>query len=73
MEYEEVDENEGYDSEDDRDQAKEISTLDTMEDERIVDFLGGEKPEPFFFGVKKPKPTQSLPERKVSLCLLTCR
>jgi hypothetical protein len=50
-----VDENEGYDSEEDKDAAKEKSTIDTNndEDDKIVDFLGGEKPEPFFFGLKK--------------------
>jgi hypothetical protein len=55
MEFEIVDENEGYDSEEDAAAAKEKSTIDTIndEDEKIVDFLGGEKPEPFFFGIKK--------------------
>ena len=49
-----VDENEGYDSEEDRDESKEASTLDTIEkDDRVVNFLGDEKPEPFFFGLKK--------------------
>jgi len=58
MEYELVDENEGYDSEEDRDANKEASTLDTIEkDDRVVDFLGDDKPEPFFFGVKKQTAT----------------
>ena len=50
-----VDENEGYGSEEDTAAAKEKSTIDTIndEDEKIFDFLGGEKPEPFFFGIKK--------------------
>jgi hypothetical protein len=55
MEFEVVDENEGYDSEEDKDATKEKSTIDTNndEDDKIVDFLGGEKPEPFFFCLKK--------------------
>jgi len=55
MEFELVDENEGYDSEEDTAAAKEKSTIDTIndEDEKIVDFLAGEELEPFFFGIKK--------------------
>lgn len=62
-----VDENEGYDSEEDNDKNK--STIDTNDADRKVDFLAGEKPEPFFFGLKKPTANESTApkEQQVSI------
>lgn len=77
-----VDENEGYDSEEDRDESKEASTLDTIEkDDRVVNFLGGEKPEPFFFGIKKktspatkaPGRSTVVPHQAVSMAVTELR